>query len=79
MLLIEYYNVINDGQKAESRKQAFVLDDIGLELEHFEELYEKKKRNTGSKTLCAAWVRQRFNTWNGEKTICDRMNRPDLQ
>ena len=57
MLLIEYYNIINDGQKAESHKQAFVLDDIGLELEHFEELYEKKKRNTDSKTLCAAWVR----------------------
>ena len=43
MPLIEYYNDMSDNQKAEFRKQAFIPDDIGLELEHFEEFYEKRK------------------------------------
>ena len=38
-----YYNDMNDGQKAEFQKQAFIPDGVGLELEHFEEFYEKRK------------------------------------
>lgn len=40
MPLIEYYNDMNDDQKAKFRKEAFIPDDVGLELEHFEEFYE---------------------------------------
>lgn len=43
MPLIEYYNDMNDDQKAKFRKEAFIPDDVGLELEHFEEFYEKRK------------------------------------
>ena len=43
MPLIEYYNDMNDDQKAEFRNEAFIPDDVGLELEHFEEFYEKRK------------------------------------
>ena len=43
MPLIEYYNDMNDDQKAKFREEAFIPDDVGLELEHFEELYEKRK------------------------------------
>ena len=49
MPLIEYYNDMNDDQKAEFRKQAFIPDGIGLELEHFEEFYEKRKALLTSK------------------------------
>lgn len=34
---------MNDDQKAKFRKEAFIPDEVGLELEHFEELYEKRK------------------------------------
>ena len=34
---------MNDDQKAEFRNEAFIPDDVGLELEHFEEFYEKRK------------------------------------
>lgn len=44
MPLIDYYNDMNDDQKTEFCKQAFIPDDVGLELEHFEEFYEKRKR-----------------------------------
>lgn len=49
MPLIEYYNDMNDDQKAEFRKEAFIPDDIGLELEHFEEFYEKRKEILAAK------------------------------
>lgn len=43
MPLIEYYNDMNDDQKAKFRKEACIPDNVGLELEHFEEFYEKRK------------------------------------
>lgn len=49
MPLIEYYNDMNDDQKAEFRNEAFIPDDVGLELEHFEEFYEKRKALLTSK------------------------------
>lgn len=49
MPLIEYYNDMNDDQKAEFRNEAFIPDDVGLELEHFEEFYEKRKALLSSK------------------------------
>ena len=41
--LIDYYNDMNDEQKAEFRKQAIIPDGVSLELEHFDEFYEKRK------------------------------------
>lgn len=43
MRLIDYYNDMNDDQKAEFCKQAIIPDGVSLELEHFEEFYEKRK------------------------------------
>lgn len=43
MRLIDYYNDMNDGQKAEFCKQAIIPDGVSLELEHFDEFYEKRK------------------------------------
>lgn len=43
MRLIDYYNDMNDEQKAEFCKQAIIPDGVSLELEHFEEFYEKRK------------------------------------
>lgn len=43
MQLIDYYNDMNDEQKAEFRKQAIIPDGVSLELEHFDEFYEKRK------------------------------------
>lgn len=43
MRLIDYYNDMNDEQKAEFRKQAIIPDGVSLELEHFDEFYEKRK------------------------------------
>ena len=40
---------LNDDQKAEFRNEAFIPDDVGLELEHFEEFYEKRKALLTSK------------------------------
>lgn len=43
MRLVDYYNDMNDEQKAEFCKQAIIPDGISLELEHFDEFYEKRK------------------------------------
>lgn len=43
MPLIEYYNDMNDDQKAEFHKTAFIPDGVSLEFENFEEFYEKRK------------------------------------
>ena len=43
MRLIDYYNDMNDEQKAEFCKQAIIPDGVSLELEQFEEFYEKRK------------------------------------
>ncbi|QNK39848.1 DUF262 domain-containing protein [Caproicibacter fermentans] len=43
MRLVDYYNDMNDEQKAEFCKQAIIPDDTSLELENFEEFYEKRK------------------------------------
>lgn len=34
---------MNNDQKAKFRKEAFIPEDVGLELEYFEEFYEKRK------------------------------------
>lgn len=43
MNLLDYYNDMNDEQKATFRKQAIIPDGISLEVAHFEEFYEKRK------------------------------------
>lgn len=43
MPLIDYYNDMNDNQRLEFRKQAFIPEGVGLELKHFGEFYEKRK------------------------------------
>ena len=43
MRLVDYYNDMNDEQKAEFCKQAIIPDGISLELEYFDEFYEKRK------------------------------------
>lgn len=43
MRLIDYYNDMNDEQKAIFRKQALIPDGVSLELEHFEEFYKARK------------------------------------
>ena len=43
---------MNDVQKAEFRKEALIPDDVSLELENFEEFYEKRK------TLLMVKIRQ---------------------
>lgn len=43
MRLLDYYNDMNDEQKATFRKQAIIPDGVSLELDHFEEFYEKRK------------------------------------
>lgn len=43
MRLVDYYNDMNDSQKEEFRKQAFIPEDVSLELENFNEFYEKRK------------------------------------
>jgi uncharacterized protein with ParB-like and HNH nuclease domain len=52
MRLVDYYNDMNDVQKAEFRKEALIPDDVSLELENFEEFYEKRK------TLLMVKIRQ---------------------
>ena len=42
--LLEYYNDMNEEQKNCFIKQAFIPNDISLELEHFENFYEKRKK-----------------------------------
>lgn len=43
MRLADYYNDMNDNQKAEFLKQAMIPEGVSLELEHFEEFYGKRK------------------------------------
>jgi len=43
MRLVDYYNDMNDDQKAEFCKKAIIPVDVSLELEYFDELYEKRK------------------------------------
>ena len=43
MRLVDYYNDMNDEQKATFRKQAIIPDGVSLELDHFDEFYEARK------------------------------------
>lgn len=43
MRLVDYYNDMNEEQKAMFRKEALIPDDVFLELENFEEFYKKRK------------------------------------
>lgn len=43
MRLVDYYNDMNDEQKNEFRREAIIPDGVSLELENFEEFYEKRK------------------------------------
>ena len=43
MRLVDYYNDMNDEQKAKFCKEAIIPDGVSLELEHFDEFYEKRK------------------------------------
>lgn len=43
MRLVDYYNDMNDEQKAQFLKQSFIPQDVSLELDNFEEFYEKRK------------------------------------
>ena len=52
MRLVDYYNDMNDEQRAMFRKEALIPDDVSLELENFEEFYEKRKE------LLTAKIRQ---------------------
>jgi uncharacterized protein with ParB-like and HNH nuclease domain len=49
MRLVDYYNDMNDDQKADFCKEAFVPDGVSLELEKFDELYEKRKTTLAGK------------------------------
>lgn len=51
MRLIDYYNDMNNEQKAEFCKQSFIPDGVSLELEHFEDLYKQRKTILATK-LC---------------------------
>ena len=43
MRLADYYNDMNDAQKAEFIKQSFIPEGVSLELENFEDFYEQRK------------------------------------
>lgn len=43
MRLADYYNDMNDDQKVDFRKQAIIPDGLSMELEYFDEFYEKRK------------------------------------
>lgn len=43
MRLVDYYNDMNDEQKAKFCKEAIIPDGVSFELEHFDEFYEKRK------------------------------------
>lgn len=43
MRLVDYYNDMNDDQKVEFYKEAIIPSEVSLELEHFDEFYEKRK------------------------------------
>jgi hypothetical protein len=52
MRLVDYYNDMNDNQKANFCKESFIPDGVSLEFEKFDELYEKRK------TILAEKLRQ---------------------
>ncbi len=52
MRLADYYNEMNDEQKAEFNKQAIIPQGVSLEIENFEEFYNKRKE------LLAAKIRE---------------------
>lgn len=43
MRLVDYYNDMNDDQKTDFIKQAIIPDGLSMELEYFDEFYEKRK------------------------------------
>jgi hypothetical protein len=43
MRLVDYYNDMNDEQKAEFYKQAMISQEVSLEIEDFEKFYEARK------------------------------------
>lgn len=43
MRLIDYYNDMNNNQKTEFYKQSFIPQGVSLDLDNFEEFYEKRK------------------------------------
>lgn len=43
MRLVDYYNDMNDEQKAELCKEELIPEGVSLELENFKEFYEKRK------------------------------------
>ena len=43
MRLVDYFNDMNDVQKAGFCKEAIIPDGVSLELEHFDEFYENRK------------------------------------
>lgn len=43
MRLVYYYNDMNDEQKSEFRRQAFIPEEVSFELENFDEFYERRK------------------------------------
>lgn len=43
MRLVDYYNDMNDEQKSKFIKEAIIPGEVSLELEHFDEFYEKRK------------------------------------
>lgn len=49
MRLIDYYNDMNDEQKAEFYKQAIIPKDVSLEIESFEDFYNKRKEILAAK------------------------------
>lgn len=53
MRLADYYNDMNDEQKAQFYKQAIIPDGLSLELEYFDDFYEKKSNIDGKNTSVA--------------------------
>lgn len=49
MRLVDYYNDMNDEQKAKFYKQAMIPDGVSLEIENFEEFYNKRKEILAAK------------------------------
>lgn len=43
MRLVDYYNDMNDEQKVKFRENAIIPDDVSLEIENFEDFYNKRK------------------------------------
>lgn len=43
MRLVAYYNGMNNDQKTEFCKEAIIPDGVSLELENFDDFYEKRK------------------------------------